>query len=52
MQKTIVLVTLTLITGIAVGCYLKARKAANELKERHPEREPGTVEAKEEEARS
>ena len=52
MQNTIVIVTLTLITGLAVGYYLKARKSANELKECQPARERGTAETKEEEAKA
>jgi len=35
MRSIMLLVTLTLITGVAVVYYLKARKSANELKDCH-----------------
>lgn len=47
MQNTIVIVTLTVITGLAVGYYLKARKSANELKAREPAEDRDTAETKE-----
>ncbi len=52
MQNTIVIVTLTLITGLAVGYYLKARKSANELKECELARERDKAEIKEKDAKA
>ncbi len=52
MQNTIVIVTLTLITGLAVGYYLKARKSANVLKERQSVMKRDTAETKKEEAKA
>jgi uncharacterized protein YneF (UPF0154 family) len=52
MQNTIVIVTLTLITGLAVGYYLRARKSADELKERPSERERDKGETKKQEAKA
>ena len=47
MQNTILIIGLTLITGLAVAYYLKARKSANELKGCEPAGERDTAETKE-----
>ena len=52
MQNTIVIVTLTLITGLVVGYYLRARKSANELKECQSVRGRDKAETQKEEAKA
>jgi uncharacterized protein YneF (UPF0154 family) len=52
MQNTIVIATLTLITGFALGYFMRARKTANEQKACEPERERNEAEKKEEEVKA
>ena len=49
MQNTVLIIGLTVITGLAVGYYLKAKKTANELKAYQSVREREKTETKEEE---
>jgi uncharacterized protein YneF (UPF0154 family) len=37
MQNTILIISLTLITALTVGYFLRARKSKNELKNRGPD---------------
>jgi len=52
MQNTILLISLSVVTVLAVGFFLRSQKSKNELKDRRPDGESGKGEMKTQEEAS